>query len=62
MSFERGRYHGLQYYKWKQSSRGVPYTGDLKEKAKVFENYLRRVYFSEQLPLISKKIAKEDKP
>ena len=41
MSFERDRYRGLQYYKEKHPSRGVPYTGYLKEKAKSLENYLR---------------------
>ena len=45
MNFERGRYRGLQYYKRKYPSRGVPYTGDLKEKAKSLENYLRGVLF-----------------
>ena len=40
-SFECGRYRGLQYYKQKHPSRGVPYTCDLKAKAKSLENYLR---------------------
>ena len=44
-SFERGRYRGIEYYKQKHPSRGVPYIGDLKEKAKSLENYLRGVYF-----------------
>ena len=39
--FERGRYLGLQCYKWKLSSRDVSYTGDFKEKVKSLENYLR---------------------
>ena len=40
-SFERGRYYELQYYKCKESSIGILYTDDFKEKAKFFENYLR---------------------
>ena len=43
-SFGRGRYPRLHYYKRKQSSRGVPYTGDLKEKAKTLKTYLLRAF------------------
>ena len=37
-SFKRGRYRGLQCYKQKYPSRGVPYTAYLKKKAKSLEN------------------------
>ena len=43
-SFGRGRYPRLHYYKRKQSLRGVPYTGDLKEKAKTLKTYLLRAF------------------
>ena len=43
-SFGRGRYPRLHYYKRKQSSRGVPYTGDLKGKAKTLKTYLLRAF------------------
>ena len=58
MNFDRGRYRGLQYYKLKHSSRGVPHTSDLKGKAKCLENYLREALFLRT----ATSNTKEDKP